>query len=83
MNWRWAISNCPGVSWSRERKRRLRAGATVLALQLAGFALFPFLARAQREAERFQMDPVEHAAVWLLAAFGSGRQVPISRLTGH
>ncbi len=68
MNWRWAISNCPCVSWSQERKRRSRAGARVLALQLGGFAFFPSLARAQQEAARFQMDPVEHAAVRLLVA---------------
>jgi len=35
---------------------------------LGGFAFFPSLARAQQEAARFQMDPVEHAAVRLLVA---------------
>src|SRR6267143_6831529 len=68
MNRRLAMRSCPGVSRTRERKRRLRASARILGLLLAGFVLFPFLAGAQQEAARFQTDPVEHAAVRVLVA---------------
>jgi cytochrome c nitrite reductase small subunit len=46
----------------------LRASARVVALLTAGLAVFPFHARAQQEAARFQMDPVEHAAVRVVVA---------------
>src|SRR6266852_2347993 len=52
MNRRWAISRCSGGSWTRERKRRLRASARIPALLLASFVVFPFLARAQQAAAR-------------------------------
>src|SRR5260370_14440584 len=65
------MRRCGGGGWTRERKRGLRASARIPALLLASFVVFPFLARAQQEAARFQMDPVEHAAARLLVALAS------------
>lgn len=68
MNSRSAVSSCSSGSGTRERKRRLPARAGIQAVLLSGFVLFPFVARAQQEAARFQQDPVEHVAARLLVA---------------
>jgi cytochrome c nitrite reductase small subunit len=46
----------------------LPAGPRFRVLALTGFVLFPFVARAQQDAQRFQQDPVEHLAARLVVA---------------
>jgi hypothetical protein len=68
MNKRCATSSCSGDSRIKRRRRRFRAGPGFRVLALTGFVLFPFVARAQQDAQRFQQDPVEHLAARLVVA---------------
>lgn len=57
-----------GDSRRRERNEPSRTRAATQFFVAAGFFLFPFIARAQQEAERFQQDPVEHVGARVLVA---------------
>ena len=55
-------------SGKRERNQPLLARAGIRIFLAGGIFLFPLVARAQQEAERFQQDPVEHVAARVLVA---------------
>jgi cytochrome c nitrite reductase small subunit len=55
-------------SCKRARNQPLVTRAGIRILLAGGIFLFPLVARAQQEAERFQQDPVEHVAARVLVA---------------